>query len=127
MQPNKNLRSTLQNKDNDGKKFGHGHGKRKMSEISGGNIRKDKKQQLQTDVAPSSAEDERKILEEDKPTPFDVAIAATRDLHMQQARGYGAYALRSVMLIRYFQKVSTAYKVLSFYCLVSSNYATALI
>ena len=45
-------------------------------------------------------------MDEDKPTPIDVAIAATRDLHMQQAKGYGAYALRSVMLIRYSQKVS---------------------
>ena len=46
------------------------------------------------------------VLEEDRPTPIDVAIAATRDLHMQQAKGYGAFALRSVMLIRYSQKVS---------------------
>ena len=44
-------------------------------------------------------------MDEDKPTSIDVAIAATRDLHMHQARGYGAYALRSVMLIRYSQKV----------------------
>ena len=50
---------------------------------------------------------QEKILEEDKPTPIDVAIAATRDLHMQQAKGYGAFALRSVMLIRYSQKVNT--------------------
>ena len=48
-----------------------------------------------------------KVLEEDKPTPIDVAIAATRDLHMHQAKGYGAFALRSVMLIRYSQKVNT--------------------
>ena len=49
------------------------------------------------------------VLEEDRPTPIDVAIAATRDLHMQQAKGYGAFALRSVMLIRYSQKVSGPY------------------
>ena len=49
------------------------------------------------------------VLEEDRPTPIDVAIAATRDLHMQQAKGYGAFALRSVMLIRYSQKVSYPY------------------
>ena len=48
---------------------------------------------------------ENTILDEDKPTSIDVAIAATRDLHMHQAKGYGAYALRSVMLIRYSQKV----------------------
>ena len=48
---------------------------------------------------------EETVLDEDKPTSIDVAIAATRDLHMHQARGYGAYALRSVMLIRYSQKV----------------------
>ena len=46
------------------------------------------------------------VLEEDKPTAIDVAIAATRDLHMQQAKGYGAFALRSQMLIRYSQKVN---------------------
>ena len=49
---------------------------------------------------------QEKVLDEDKPTPIDVAIAATRDLHMQQAKGYGAFALRSVMLIRYSQKVN---------------------
>ena len=50
------------------------------------------------------------ILDEDKPTSIDVAIAATRDLHMHQAKGYGAYALRSVMLIRYSQKVTIIFK-----------------
>ena len=49
---------------------------------------------------------QEKVLDEDKPTPIDVAIAATRDLHIQQAKGYGAFALRSVMLIRYSQKVN---------------------
>ena len=56
------------------------------------------------------------VLEEDRPTPIDVAIAATRDLHMQQAKGYGAFALRSVMLIRYSQKVSYPYYIYKIYC-----------
>ena len=55
------------------------------------------------------------VLEEDRPTPIDVAIAATRDLHMQQAKGYGAFALRSVMLIRYSQKVSDPYYICKIY------------
>ena len=59
------------------------------------------------------------VLEEDRPTPIDVAIAATRDLHMQQAKGYGAFALRSVMLIRYSQKVSSyPYYIYKIYCRV---------
>ena len=58
------------------------------------------------------------VLEEDRPTPIDVAIAATRDLHMQQAKGYGAFALRSVMLIRYSQKVSYPYYIYKIYCSV---------
>ena len=53
------------------------------------------------------------ILDEDKPTSIDVAIAATRDLHMHQAKGYGAYALRSVMLIRYSQKVIIMFRLYS--------------
>ena len=56
------------------------------------------------------------VLEEDRPTPIDVAIAATRDLHMQQAKGYGAFALRSVMLIRYSQKVSYPSCIYNIYC-----------
>ena len=116
LQPKRNPPSIIQNEaaDNDSRKSGHGHGKRTMSEISGQNVSRGKKQQLQSDAASSAPGDETQILEEDKPTPFDVAIAATRDLHMQQARGYGAYTLRSVMLIRYFQKVSTPYKVFLF-------------
>ena len=62
------------------------------------------------------------VLEEDRPTPIDVAIAATRDLHMQQAKGYGAFALRSVMLIRYSQKVSSyPYYIYKIYCRVTTN------